>query len=169
MIPLLKRAACALLVVFACCPDSFGQSDSTAEATINTKDLDAFYVIERIYSDLRNPDKRPVVGAANFFQITDGMLSVSAATPRVTFLFMGKIDSVETTVVDYIPVMRVYATDNFDNVTIYPYIFEISQQDSDKVLIYVRRMRTINSRYYFEAHVASQEEIAAIRKSVLKK
>ncbi|WP_343748449.1 hypothetical protein [Fluviicola sp.] len=166
MIPLLRKVVCTLLIGAGSFQSLYAQNDSIV-STINTKELNVFYVIERVYGDPRNPDKRPVVGAANFFQIEDGMLSISASSPRMTFLFLGKIDSVETDVVDYIPVMRVYATNNYDNVTIYPYIFEISQQDTDKVLIYARRKRT-TSRYYFEAHVASLEEIAAIRKSVSK-
>ncbi|MDR0802369.1 hypothetical protein [Fluviicola sp.] len=166
MIPLLRKTVCVLLTGFGCCGNSYGQGDSLVPS-IKKENLTAFYIIDRVYTDPRNPDKRLAVGAANFFQIEDGMLSVAARMPKMTFLFMGKIDSAKTDVVDHVSVLRFYTTNSYGNGTIYPYVFEISQQGNNgNILIYSCRLRTTADQYYFEAHVASSKEIEQVRENV---
>lgn len=169
MISLLRKITFILLIGPGFCQYLYGQSDSSIPLPTKEK-YNAFYIIDRVYSDPRNPDKRTVVGAANFFRIEGGMLSIAAGMPQMTFLFTGKIDSLENVVVDQVPVLRVYATNNYDNVTVYPYVFEISRQDNDgSVLIYASRLRTTAGRYYFEAHVASSTEMEQVRENASKK
>jgi hypothetical protein len=106
---------------------------------------------------------RTVVGGVNFFQVENGMISVAAMTPKKSFNFTGSVDSVQTAVVDNVPVLWIYATNNFDSITIYPYVFEIIQNPDQSVAIYAHRQRSVAYQYYFDVHKASAQEITETR------
>nr|WP_294858212.1 hypothetical protein [uncultured Fluviicola sp.] len=164
MINLLKKVSFNLLLVLLCFSHAYGQIESPDTRTMAKKeDISCFYMIDRVYTDPRNPDKRTVVGGVNFFQVENGMISVAAMTPKKSFNFTGSIDSLETDVVDNVPVMRIYATNNFNSITIYPYIFEISQNPDQSIVIHAHRQRSVAYQYYFDVHKASAKEIADTR------
>jgi|GEM_PF-5413818 len=167
MIEVLRKSLYILLFAVGGDSGSYAQSDKSTTA-IAKEDITCFYMIDRVYIDIRNPDKRTVVGGTNFFQVENGMISVNAMTPKKSFNFIGSIDSVETTIVDNLPTLRIHATNNFDNITIYPYIFEIYQNPDQSVTIYAHRQRSVAYQYYFDVHKASAQEIADTRANASK-
>lgn len=167
MINILRKSLCTLLLGAGFYSGSYAQSDNSTN-TIAKENISCFYMIDRVYTDIRNPDKRTVVGGTNFFQVENGMISVNAMTPKKAFNFIGSIDSVETAIVDNLPTLRIHATNNFDNITIYPYIFEIYQNPDQSVTIYAHRQRSVAYQYYFDVHKASAQEIADTRANASK-
>lgn len=167
MIKVLRKWFCTLLFGVGFYSGIYAQSDNST-TVIAKKEITCFYMIDRVYIDPRNPDKRTVVGGTNFFQVENGMISVNAMTPKKSFNFIGSIDSVETAVVDNLPTLRIFATNNFDNITIYPYIFEIFQNPDQSVTIYAHRQRSVAYQYYFDVHKASAQEIAQTRANASK-
>jgi hypothetical protein len=167
MIEVLKKSLYTLLLAVGFYSNSYAQSDNST-TTIAKEDISCFYMIDRVYTDPRNPDKRTVVGAVNFFQVENGAISVATMTPKRSFNFIGSIDSVETAIVDNVPVLRIYATNSFNSITIYPYVFEIFQNPDQSVAIYAHRQRSVAYQYYFDVHKASAKEIADTRANASK-
>ena len=153
-----------VLLLGIACADAHAQSDTdSGEVTLAKDDITCFYIIDRVFTDPRNPDKRKVVGGVNFFQVENGQISVAAQTPKTSFFFNGKVDSLETVIVDGVSVIRVHATNSFNSPTIYPYVFEIAQSAEGVISIYARRARNTSFQYFFEVHKASAREIAETR------
>jgi hypothetical protein len=167
MINILRKSLYTFLLGVGFHSGAYAQSDHSTTA-VAKEDISCFYMIDRVYTDQRNPDKRTVVGGTNFFQVENGMISVNTMTPKKSFNFMGSVDSVETTVLDNVPVLRIYATNNFNSITIYPYVFEIYQNPNQSVAIYAHRQRSVAYQYYFDVHKASAQEIAETRANASK-
>lgn len=171
MYNLFKKIAAVLLFSSTCTASVYGQIESSHKheaTTIAKDDITCFYMIDRVYTDPRNPDRRTVIGGLNFFQVEDGKISVAARTPKTSFFFNGTVDSLETVVVDGVSTIRVHATNSFNSPTIYPYVFEISQPADGSVSIYARRMRATSFQYFFDVHKASPQEIAETRANASK-
>lgn len=171
---LLKKIAIVAFVVFLFSNSSCAQieqarhSGSRATEAVGKDDITCFYMIDRVYTDPRNPDRRTVIGGLNFFQVEEGKISVAARTPKTSFFFNGTVDSLETVIVDGVSTIRVHATNSFNSPTVYPYVFEISQPADGPVSIYARRMRSTSFQYFFEVHKASAQEIAETRANATK-
>jgi hypothetical protein len=171
---LLKKIAVAGLFGILFFTNNFAQieqvrhSGSGTKTTVAKDDITCFYMIDRVYTDPRNPDRRTVTGRVNFFQVENGQISVAAQTPKTSFFFNGKVDSLETLVIDGVSTIRIHATNNFNSPTVYPYVFEISQPENGTVSIYARRARSTNFLYFFEVHKASAQEIAETRANASK-
>ncbi|TSJ45666.1 hypothetical protein [Fluviicola chungangensis] len=166
---LLKKMLFIQLFVLAFYASGYAQIEGPGNTkSIAKDDITCFYMIDRVYTDPRNPDKRTVVGGVNFFQVEDGKISVGARTPRTSFFFNGTVDSLETVIVDGVSVIRIHATNNFNSPTIYPYVFEISQPADGPVTISARRKRSTSFLYFFDVHKASAREIAETRANAAK-
>lgn len=169
---LLKKVVIVTLVAFSFCESTNAQIESpnhpNTKTAVPKDDITCFYMIDRVYTDPRNPDRRTVIGGLNFFQVEDGMISVAARTPKTSFFFNGTVDSLETLVIDGVPTIRVHATNSFNSPTVYPYVFEISQPADGSVHIYARRVRSTSFQFFFEVHKASAREIEETRANASK-
>ncbi len=140
---------------------SFHAQTDTVPQVLTKDNLYCVFVIDKIWTDPRSAAKRSAIGPVNFIQIENGFLSAVGKTPKEAYLFAGTVDSLETDILDSIPILRIYATTNNYNVQNFPYIFEF-QQSNENVIIHSRKRRT-QTNHYFLVHAASDEELEEIR------
>jgi len=152
-----------LLILFNCLVlATFAQSDSLQE-TLTKDNIYCLYQVDKIYTDPNRTAIREVNGAVNFIEIINGGISVVARSPNGSYVQSGTIEAVYTKMVDGNEVMFVETVADWTNGTGRCYIFDFSIKDQNTVLVHSRRKRT-QEHCYFECHVATAEEKAAIRK-----
>ena len=140
----------------------FGQTDSLQE--IITKDnIYCLYQVEKMFIDPIRTAAREVNGPVNFIEIINGRITIVSRSPRSEYVQTASIDTVYMKNAEGKEVMYIEALSDGTNTTKISYIFDISLKDENTVLVHSRRKRT-QENYYFECHVASEEEKALIRK-----
>lgn len=135
----------------------FGQKDTTK--IMSTKAINEFYILEETWVPLKRHFKMD--DTPNFLQLEGGKILMSGRVRQYGFFVFGEMDgfknssSVDETIYEFYVRGREFSAGMIAS-------FEITERSEDDVLIHFYQKLGRMDRY-FKAHVASEEEIKAIK------